>query len=410
MKRHQLPQTLADLLLLASVWWFGSYIYEFVLAKGLKPLYSYIVVISMTGLYVVSQTNSRLKISALGDRWIRFLLVWLMAHIALGMLAYFESSKSEVAVQSLITLIEVSLVGASFVVLMANPRRNRQAAFIFVLLALFSTCMDIYDFIIPTFTNVPGRAAGLYVNPTTAGYMITMAMLGGIDAVRKRLQWPFIFICGIGVLITFTRSAWIMWGISAAWFGMHGKSATANKRLFATIASTVIGLGIVFALFAGDIGALVEQTPLARYLDPNTMARLGIGASSFSGDSTRQRLAVIQFSLKAISQSPLIGHGIGYTNEWAFPVGPHNMYLLFFIDGGVIGLVFYLSLMYILWRSSIGAGRVLSLQIALAGLFSHNLLQQPSVVMMMAYLVTQGAIQRRQQDVVAATRLKAAVA
>ena len=410
MKTFQMPKTLADLLLLVSVCWFGSYVYEYMLKEGLKPLYSYIVVISLTGMYVVSQTNSRLKISALGDRWIRVILAWLIAHVALGMLAYFESSKSEVAVQSLITLIEVSLVGASFVILMANPRRNRQVAAAFVLLALFSTGMDVYDFVVPTFTNVAGRAAGLYVNPTTAGYMIVMAMMGGLDTVRKRLQWPFILVCGIGVLVTFTRSAWIMWGISAAWFGMQGKSLTASKRFFAIITSTVFGIGILIALFAGDVGALIEQTPLARYLDPNTMARLGIGASSLSGDSSRQRLAVIQFSLKAISQNPLFGHGIGYTNEWAFPVGPHNMYLLFMIDGGTVGLLLYLSLMYLLWKSSLGVGRIIALQIIIAGLFSHNLLDQPSVVMIMAYVVTHGAISRQHHARIANPGLKAVVA
>src|SRR6185312_6799148 len=122
--------------------------------------------------------------------------------------------------------------------------------------------------------NVPGRGAGLYVNPTTAGYMVALAMLGGVESLSKRLRIIFVLFCGIGILVTFTRSAWILWGVGMVWLGMHSKALTARRRLLLGMAAFLLGAGTLFALFTGDLGAFLVQTPVAHYLDSNTLARL----------------------------------------------------------------------------------------------------------------------------------------
>lgn len=397
-KGSAVPRSLIDILLLAFVFWFGSYASQYIFSvDGLKPLYSYFLLLVIAGFYVMGQGASRGSFGVPRDRWLRRFMGWLAAYLMFGVLAFLESSQSEVAAQSLITLFEMAMVSAAFVILMVHPRRVRQVSAGFVLLALFAVGMNIFDFVYTAYTAVPGRAAGLYVNPTITGYMIAMTMVGGIEVVPRRLRWLFVLVCSLGVLITFTRAAWIMWGVGVAWLGWHGDVGAAKRRLLIVTITSVLGLGFLLVVFSGELGALVAQTPLVHYLDPNTLARLGVGASVLSGDSADQRADVAYYALHAIADSPFIGHGIGYTAEWGFPVGPHNMYLLFLVEGGIVGLLLYLALMLLLWRSSKGLDRALVLQIIIAGLFSHNLLDQPAVPIIMVFMLAHGACMRQQQ-------------
>lgn len=396
MKSVVLPRSLTDLLLMFFVMWVGSYACEyFFTVVGMKPVFSYIAIIGVAMMYLLGSGAARRNIDILQDLWQRRFFVWLICYGIFGALTFVASSQSEIAVQSLITLIEVSLVAASFQLLMSNSKRYHLVQASLVLLALFSAAMNIFDFVTPTFSNVPGRGAGLYVNPTTAGYMVAFAMVGGVETLPRRLRTFFVLFCGVGILVTFTRSAWILWGVGVVWMGTRNTGLMTRHRLLLGAAALLFGAGALFALFAGDVGDLVMQTPIAHYLDANTSSRLGVGASSISGDSADQRSDVALFALVSAGESPLIGSGIGYTNEWAFPVGPHNMYLLFLVEGGVFGLFLYLALLLLLWRATLGTGRAIVLLIIIAGLFSHNLLDQPAVFMMMVIGLAHGSDHRR---------------
>ncbi|HJU25503.1 MAG TPA: hypothetical protein VJ722_02390, partial [Rhodanobacteraceae bacterium] len=133
-------------------------------------------------------------------------------------------------------------------------------------------------------------------------------------------------------------------------------------------------------------------------LNTYTLARLGVGASSLSGNSADLHREEIWYSFSQISQKPIFGHGIGYVFEWALPLGPHDMYLRFAVEGGMIGLAFYLLLMALLWFASSGIDRVMALQIILASFFSHTLLDNPAVIMVMAFLLARAEVRHRQRQ------------
>jgi hypothetical protein len=73
------------------------------------------------------------------------------------------------------------------------------------------------------------------------------------------------------------------------------------------------------------------------------------------------------------------------------------MYLRFFVEGGLCGLLLYLLLMALLWFTSSGVDRVLALQIVIASFFNHNLLEIPTVIMVMTFLLTRAGMRRRRQ-------------
>lgn len=396
MKTALVPRSPVDLLLLACIAWLGSFACNYALqAIGLKPVYSYEALLAMAILCALGQGAALGTLQILRDRWMRRYLGWVLAYLVYGVLIFFESSQSTVAVQSLITLVEMSLLSLAFLGFIADPRRYRQAMAAFAVLAVFSAVMIVYDFIVPTFTTVPGRGAGLYMNSTTAGFVLSMLTIGAVDAVPKSLRVPFLLVCGVGVLLTFTRAAWLTWGLGVAWLGFHGRAATARRRLALTLLTTAFGGGVLFALFSGEFGGWLAQTSIARYLDTNTLARLGVGALSVSGDSADQRMEAARFALHDIAASPVFGHGIGHAYEWDFPVGPHNMYLMFCVEGGMIGLLLYLALLALLWRASVGIGRIMALQLIVYGFFSHNMLDEPPVLMMTTFVLAHGGMERK---------------
>jgi O-antigen ligase len=104
-------------------------------------------------------------------------------------------------------------------------------------------------------------------------------------------------------------------------------------------------------------------------------------------------------------ESPLVGQGTGVTSLAIRQDGPHNMYLLLMAEQGVVGLLLYVSLFGILLRrgwtlARSGAmahdqdvGRMLvifGLFLAAYGLFSHNVLEEPHTVFLLAFVVASG--------------------
>ncbi|MDA3875822.1 MAG: O-antigen ligase family protein [Halothiobacillus sp.] len=377
---------------LAFVLWFGSYAYlYFYPFTGFKPLYSYFLLLGYFAIWLGAVR--KLKISR--DQGSRALLAWLYLYLGYGCLALFNSTLDDVAVQAFIYLGEAILISAVFVLMFADQTLMRRIQAAFAMLAVIATALNVYDFLDPLFTNVPGRAAGLYVNANIAGHFIAMAMVAGVELIPRRWRLLFVLGCGVGVLLTFSRAAWILWGVAVLWLGWQGYIGLVRNRLFSMVLGAVIGIGFIGLVFTGGLGDYIAGGSFASHLDANTQARLGIGASSLSGHSAHLREALIFDSLRIGSEAPLVGHGLGHTAEWQFPVGPHNMYLLFFVEGGIPGLLLYLALMVLLWRYSAGVGKVVALQLIVAGIFTHNQLDQPAFLIMMAFVVAHHAVVRR---------------
>ncbi len=398
MKAVLLPRSPMDALLIGFVFWFGSYAPDYVFrTHGLKPLYSYFALIGLSVFYSIARGAATGTLDILRERRIRWFLAWLLAYVAYGALTFQEGSQSDIATQVLTTLIEMVMLGFSFSALMVSRRGLRLAGATFVLLAIFDVMTFALDFFHPTFSEIPGRAAGLYINPDVGAYALSMIMLCAFETVPRRLRWLFVLACGIGVLLTFSRSGWMLWGIGVAWMGWQGESRSGLKKIVVTTACIALGAGFLLMVFFGGLGSMLQNTAIGSYLDANTLARLGVGASSLSGRSADLHREEIWYSFDQIGRSPLFGHGLGYVYEWELPVGPHNMYLRFAVEGGLLGLFFYLLLMALLWFTSRGIDRVLALQIIIGSFFNHNMLEIPTVILVMAFMLARAGMRWHQQ-------------
>src|SRR6266853_1485120 len=74
---------------------------------------------------------------------------------------------------------------------------------------LVGVAFNIYDLLSPgVFSNIPGRAAGLYVQPNGAGMALVFGGLLGVTTIRRLWMREVFLLCVlVGVLATFSREA-----------------------------------------------------------------------------------------------------------------------------------------------------------------------------------------------------------
>ncbi len=219
----------------------------------------------------------------------------------------------------------------------------------------------VYDVLRPgTFSNIPTRGAGLYVQPNSAGMALVFGCLIGASTIRR--SWTremFVLCCLIGILATFSREAILSFGVILVAGCLSGTFSA--RRLL-----------IVASIFAGLFLASHFRTALSdKNISSQDWARLTL---QWSDSSTKSREQLAYKTLKAFEDAPLIGNGFGTTDFWGDDPG-HNSYLVLMADCGIIGVLVIPGLMWSIrrkgWDFNAFAGSFL-----LWGVFNHLVLSE----------------------------------
>lgn len=343
----------------------------------IKPLYFQLLAVGLAGVALVTHAN------IVANGFPKALLAWIGLYLGLQLVSFLVSTQTEASVGQLIFALKSAALLFSFVVLLLLEPESKWISRIVVVVAILSVAINIYDFLVPTFSTTPGRAAGLYQNSNISGRIITMSMVLSCLAIPKHLRPVYCLIVGIGVLLTFSRSSWLLWAI-----GITGLAATGQVFLKSKVASAFVfgsvGLLVVFALLSGIMLDIFQAIGVDQYLTGGTTARLGGGAGTFSDASAAGRIDAIWYSLSEFRQHPWFGAGLGATTDWITLNRPHNMYLMLAVESGIVGLLVFLLLIGILWLHSNSIGRVAVVLYAVSSFFSHTNLEQPAILCLMA--------------------------
>ncbi len=205
-----------------------------------------------------------------------------------------------------------------------------------------------------------GRVAGTVGSPVTgASYLAlllapTMAVLLTPLAPRyKRLALVALALGGMALLLTFTRGAWLAFGLSfgvllaVAWYWRW-----ISLRIPLALAGVLLVVGAIFH------GAIADRV--------------------FGEDegSAHARIPLIQMALQIVSDHPQLGVGVNncalvaakyaqqgaFREEWFYAI--HNKYLLVGVETGVVGLAafvwFLLATLWAGWRGWLAQNRLLA--------------------------------------------------
>ncbi len=179
-----------------------------------------------------------------------------------------------------------------------------------VVATLAGAALNFYDFMFPgTFSDIPGRAAGLYRQANTSGMALVFGCLIGLSAIRRG-WWreAFVLTSSIGVLLTFSRESILAFGCIV----LAGILASRlSLRRLAVSGCVGVTLFILFNMGNNFMGN--------NFLTGNNLLGEKIATSenwsrlTSDDESARERAHLAKRTLDAFEDAPLLGQGFGTT-------------------------------------------------------------------------------------------------
>ena len=369
--------------------WFGSNLFAWVFTiGGPPPVLSYIGLYALgTAIIIFRMLNPYMRVNIRRDRFTIF-LVWTLIWLSMQPIAFFSSSQSEIALQSLITNVELTLFLFFFSILLVSfTEENLLATLIFLLLA--ASIAVILDFMLTWATSVRGRGAGFYVNPTTAGCVLTL--LSGRILISEKLDraWklPLALIGGVAIFLSFSRASWLIYFLLVGYIGSTFSSLKV-KTLIGAFSALLLLLFLLPANYGDEVYAFIVNSSFSEYLTQNTLSRL-FGYHEIMDESSYARGAAAKLTFDVfLSSNFIFGAGLAATRETGFYSASHNMYLYILAEFGLLGLSLYLCFLFFLFRQANKGGSLLVILLFAFGFFTHNILEDPSRVVFLACAVS----------------------
>jgi hypothetical protein len=264
---------------------------------------------------------------------------------------------------------------ATFVPQLAIVRTNYAwCAIISLALLLWSIIVDLLT---PgTFSLLNERAAGFPGNANFAALVTVMICASALDydATAQPLKNTILLlIAGTIVCLSMSRSGVLNFCLLLGIFLFLRLSDRGfeKRAVITTLLVLVSSISICVALVAAIStfsGTLQQNNRLTRLLNNQQV----------DDGSAGTRLGAIRDSLRLINESPIVGHGTGFSRT--MDELPHNLYLMQWVNNGVFGLlslIAFLTTCFVTFRRRrFRPGQAFILVTALGGVFSHNILDQ----------------------------------
>jgi len=326
------------------------------------------------------------------------LVLWCAGYIVISILWFYVSSQGEWPWQELRYRFQSVFILCVFFCIYFGSDEIRWARFAVAGVVLFDTTINVYEFFVPgSFSRTIGRSAGLYINPNIAGECMVLGMVLSVTALPRPLRLPFMLLTGIGVFATFSRGGIFTWAISVAAFLLVREVRIKDLIIGATLGSCLFALVLLPRL-----DALLSALDNAQTINTNVLERLAwltdpIGVEDHS---SWERRYIADRAWERIGDAPVIGHGTGSYLESV--IAPHNQYLAFALDHGVLGLLIYPSLLLaLIWNvraETKHVGMIYGVALLIFGLFSHGLVYEPSHLLLVSLMAAMGVASREEAE------------
>jgi O-antigen ligase len=248
--------------------------------------------------------------------------------------------------------------------------------------------LNIYEFFVPlTFSEVHGRSAGLFVNPNLSGEALVLGMILSVIVLPLFWRAPFLLLTGIGIFATFSRAGIGAWFLAVGGLLFFTKVVRAKDLVWTFLLSLLV-VGIVLL---PKLDAILKSMDQAGVINKNTEERLAwlTNPSGVSDDSSWSRVYVAQQAWRKFADQPWIGSGTGTSHE-AFEIAPHNQYLSYMVDHGVVGATIVpLLILALIWGArgeTRRIGLVFGATILWLSFFTHTILSYGHSLLLFALL------------------------
>jgi O-antigen ligase len=279
---------------------------------------------------------------------------------------------------------------------------TRVAICLAVLLAVFNNIREVSDPLVFQGLNPTGRAAGYFVDPNRGGCSLILGMIFGMGILPKQLRIAFALLVLFGIFLTFSRGAILGWFTVIAIFIQSGVIPRKQVLLGAVGITTII---LVFGQVLSNIDMNeLQRSGLIKVDIKNITERLEWFQNPLANkeDSADSRVEVVMTAWNMFVEHPILGSGIASTknlNNWG--ISTHNMYLLFLTEHGILGIFIFPLLVYAVTWHSRGETKHIALAfsafILLWGLFSHNIVEDRSILIIFSLMAAMNVTSRLDQ-------------
>ncbi len=264
-----------------------------------------------------------------------------------------------------------------------------------IVLLLWSLWQDLS---VPgTYSAINQRAAGFPGNANFAALVTVMLCAASLDFHRRSSGWRDLLIISLGSLMvigTMSRSGLlnltVLTSVYLYYRLLHGGfRLRETMRLSFGIMVAVLVLGAFVPLYTQNLVGLQGSTRLTRFLNNEQV----------DDGSAETRLFAVTDSIRRINESPLLGHGTGYSRT--MPHLPHNLYLQQWVNNGVPGVLSFIALLLFAYRTfrrrDSRNGQAFIIVTAVGSAFSHNILEQRPFLILLGILLGTSALEARKQ-------------
>ena len=279
---------------------------------------------------------------------------------------------------------------------------TRVAICLAVLLAVFNNIREVSDPLVFQGLNPSGRAAGYFIDPNRGGCALMLGMIFGMGILPKQLRIAFALLVLFGIFLTFSRGAILGWFIVIPIFILSGVIPRKQVLLGAVGITTII---LVFGQVLSNIDLNeLQRSGLIKVDIKNITERLEWFQNPLANkeDSADSRVEVVMTAWNMFVEHPILGSGIASTknlNNWG--ISTHNMYLLFLAEHGILGIFIFPLLVYAVTWHSRGETKHIALAfsafILLWGLFSHNIVEDRSILITFSLMAAMNVTSRLDQ-------------
>ena len=258
---------------------------------------------------------------------------------------------------------------------------------------IITVVLLIIDFFIPgTILDrssdffIAGRSSGLTLNPNTAGTVLILGLILSLDMVYKRLRLLYMLIVFMGVLVTFSRSAILLYLILTLIFAIQ------KKINFVSLLISIISLSFVFGMVLAFALHFLKSNGIKTSNIEQRIAYIESFGGSGNDKSADERIHILEDSYNLFAKNPLLGQGVAATKLWGHKVEAHNQYMNYFAQFGILSIFIFPLLVYLSIKGA--KNEALSLAVAFVifilvkGIFTHNILRSYYYLISFALMVS----------------------
>ena len=319
------------------------------------------------------------------------IIAWCLLYACLTLVWFALSSQADAPWQEVRNRFLAMIQILAFLMIFWEPAAASLAKKMLVPAVLMGVGFNIYELFAPmSFSPIPGRSAGLYENSTLAGEALVLGMILSVTALPLRYRGLFMLLTGIGILTTFSRGGMLGWTIAVAGFIFLRRISLKDF-----LPSLFIGLAIGMAVLLPQWDRLLTTWERTGVLNANVQERLAwfTDPSGTSDYSSWERKYLAQRTWAQIAERPILGKGTGSYREGYMP--PHNQYLSFMLDHGLIGAIVIPLLIFATMWGARGeprsVGIVFGYTFMILCLFTHTILNTAYSLMLLSLMAAMSA-------------------